>query len=181
MVATICVSHGIRTREIMKVEHLDGVTFGSVVTEIDLETLNNEEWDELYELWIERALLIFPEAFLSPEGQDEFAKRFGDLEFPRAALSNIGKDGKVHHEDDDEVDEEDDDEDRDEDEQQEIICKKKKKRKIAVKEPKLESKGDNNLAIPDDLDIIVSTDNMLEYESYDYEAPFIPEKLITNL
>ena len=87
----------------MKVEHLDGVTFGSVVTEIDLETLNNEEWDELYELWIERALLIFPEAFLSPEGQDEFAKRFGDLEFPRAALSNIGKDGKVHHEDDDEV------------------------------------------------------------------------------
>ncbi len=87
----------------MKVEHLVGVTFGSVVTEIDLETLNNEEWDELYELWIERALLIFPEAFLSPEGQDEFAKRFGDLEFPRAALSNIGKDGKVHHQDDDEV------------------------------------------------------------------------------
>ena len=87
----------------MKVEHLDGVTFGSVVTEIDLETLNNEEWDELYELWIERALLIFPEAFLSPEGQDEFAKRFGDLEFPRVALSNIGKDGKVHHQDDDEV------------------------------------------------------------------------------
>ncbi|MEC9087790.1 MAG: TauD/TfdA family dioxygenase [Actinomycetota bacterium] len=87
----------------MKVEHLDGVTFGSVVTEIDLETLNNEEWDELYELWIERALLIFPEAFLSPEGQDEFAKRFGDLEFPRAAISNIGKDGKVHHQDDDEV------------------------------------------------------------------------------
>ena len=87
----------------MKVEHLDGVTFGSVVTEIDLETLNNEEWDELYELWIERALLIVPEAFLSPEGQDEFAKRFGDLEFPRAALSNIGKDGKVHHQDDDEV------------------------------------------------------------------------------
>ena len=87
----------------MKVEHLEGVTFGSVVTEVDLETLNHEEWNELYELWIERALLIFPEAFLSPEGQDDFAKRFGDLEFPRAALSNIGKDGKVHHQDDDEV------------------------------------------------------------------------------
>ena len=87
----------------MKVEHLEGVTFGSVVTEVDLETLNHEEWNELYELWIERALLIFPEAFLSPEGQDNFAKRFGDLEFPRAALSNIGKDGKVHHQDDDEV------------------------------------------------------------------------------
>ena len=87
----------------MKAEHLEGVTFGSVVTEVDLETLNHEEWNELYELWIERALLIFPKAFLSPEGQDNFAKRFGDLEFPRAALSNIGKDGKVHHQDDDEV------------------------------------------------------------------------------
>ena len=87
----------------MKAEHLEGVTFVSVVTEVDLETLNHEEWNELYELWIERALLIFPKAFLSPEGQDNFAKRFGDLEFPRAALSNIGKDGKVHHQDDDEV------------------------------------------------------------------------------
>ena len=87
----------------MKVEHLEGVTFGSVVTEVDLETLNHEEWNELYELWIERALLIFPEAFLSPVGLDDFEKRVGDLEFPRAALSNIRKDGKVHHQDDDEV------------------------------------------------------------------------------
>ena len=95
MVATIYVSDGIRPRETMKAEHLEGVTFGSVVTEVDLETLNHEEWNELYELWIERALLIFPEAFLRPEGQDDFAKRFGELEFPRAALSNIGKDCKV--------------------------------------------------------------------------------------
>ena len=87
----------------MKVEHLEGVTFGSVVTDLDLETLSDAEWNDLYELWIERALLIFPEAFLSPEGQDNFAKSFGDLEFPRAALSNIGKDGKVHHQDGDEV------------------------------------------------------------------------------
>ena len=87
----------------MKVEHLEGVTFGSVVTAIDLEVLDDAEWNELYELWIERALLIFPGAYLSPEGQDEFANRFGDLEFPRAAISNIGKDGKVHYRDDDEV------------------------------------------------------------------------------
>ena len=87
----------------MKVEHLEGITFGSVVTGVDLEALDDAEWNELYELWIERALLIFPGAHLSPEGQDEFAKRFGDLEFPRAAISNIGKDGNVHYRDDDEV------------------------------------------------------------------------------
>ena len=84
-------------------------------------------------------------------------------------------------EEDGNEEDEEDDEDRDEDEQQEIICKKKKKKKNIVKEQKKEPKFDNNLAIPDDLDIIVLTDNMLGYESYDYDAPFIPEKLTTNL
>ena len=87
----------------MKVEHLEGVTFGSVVTDIDIEAIDDSEWNELYDLWIDRALLIFPEVFLTEEAQDRFARRFGDLEFPRAALSNIGKDGKVHFEDGDEV------------------------------------------------------------------------------
>jgi hypothetical protein len=80
-------------------------------------------------------------------------------------------------EEDGNEEDEEDDEDRDEDEQQEIICKKKKKKKNFVKEQKKEPKCDNNLAIPDDLDIIVLTDNMLGYESYDYDAPFIPDKL----
>jgi alpha-ketoglutarate-dependent taurine dioxygenase len=57
----------------------------------------------LYELWIDRALLVFPSVFLSGERQDRFARRFGDLEFPHAAISNIGEDGKVHFEDGDEV------------------------------------------------------------------------------
>ena len=87
----------------MKVEHLEGVTFGSVVSDIDIEAIDDSEWNELYDLWIDRALLIFPEVFLTEEAQDRFARRFGDLEFPRAALSNIGKDGKVHFEDGDEV------------------------------------------------------------------------------
>ena len=87
----------------MKVEHLEGVTFGSVVTDVDIETIDDPEWNDLYDLWIDRALLVFPGAFLTDEGQDQFARRFGDLEFPRAALSNIGKDGKVHFEDGDEV------------------------------------------------------------------------------
>jgi len=76
-----------------------------------------------------------------------------------------------------EGEDEEDDEDRDEDEEQsEIICKKKKKKKIP-KEIKSDSKNDIIVAIPDDLDIIVASDSMLDYESYDYDAPFIPEEI----
>ena len=87
----------------MKVQNLEGVTFGSVVTDLDLEAMDDSEWSDLYELWIDRALLVFPSVFLSGERQDRFARRFGDLEFPHAAISNIGEDGKVHFEDGDEV------------------------------------------------------------------------------
>ena len=87
----------------MKVQNLEGVTFGSVVTDLDLEAMDDSEWGDLYELWIDRALLVFPSVFLSGERQDRFARRFGDLEFPHAAISNIGEDGKVHFEDGDEV------------------------------------------------------------------------------
>ena len=87
----------------MKVDQLEGVTFGSVVTDVNLESLSASEWNELYDLWIDRALLIFPQAHLTAEGQDDFAQRFGTLEFSRAPISNIGKDGKVHYENSDEV------------------------------------------------------------------------------
>ena len=75
----------------MKVEHLKEATFGSVVTEIDLEELDDSTWHQLHELWMDRALLIFPGAFLSAEGQDAFARRFGDLEFPRTFIHLLGK------------------------------------------------------------------------------------------
>ena len=51
----------------MKVDQLEGVTFGSVVTDVSLESLSASEWNELYELWIDRALLIFPQAHLTAE------------------------------------------------------------------------------------------------------------------
>ncbi len=87
----------------MIVEHLSGVTFGSVVTGVNLEELDEQTWYELHDLWVDRALLIFPEAWITPEGQDNFARRFGDLEFPRTAISNIGKEGILHHENNDDV------------------------------------------------------------------------------
>ncbi len=34
----------------MEVEHLEGVTFGSVVTDVDIETIDDPEWNDLYDL-----------------------------------------------------------------------------------------------------------------------------------
>ena len=87
----------------MHVQHLKGKSFGSIVNGVDLENMDNDTWKQLYELWIERALLIFPKVFLSPAGQDKFALRFGNLEFPRTAITNIGKEEKLHHEISDDV------------------------------------------------------------------------------
>jgi alpha-ketoglutarate-dependent taurine dioxygenase len=87
----------------VKVEDLEGVTFGSVVTDIDLEKLDEKTWLDLFELWIARALLIFPDACLSADTQDDFARRFGELEFPRTAISNMGKNGKLYKETTDDV------------------------------------------------------------------------------
>ena len=87
----------------MKVTHLTEAEFGSIVTEIELENLSSEEAGHIVSLWNERALLIFPEAFLSKQGQDDFAKIFGNLEFPRTAISNVGKNGMIHQKPDDDV------------------------------------------------------------------------------
>ena len=87
----------------MKVTNLTDAEFGSIITEIDLESLSSEESHDILSLWNERALLIFPEAFLSQQGQDDFAQIFGNLEFPRTAISNLGKNGIIHQEPDDDV------------------------------------------------------------------------------
>lgn len=79
------------------------VGFGAVVRDIDLRTLDEATWQALHDAWIEHALLIFPGQFLTREEQDTFALRFGDLEFKAAPISNIGKDGAVHHEADDDI------------------------------------------------------------------------------
>jgi alpha-ketoglutarate-dependent taurine dioxygenase len=72
-------------------------TFGAVVRDLDVRALDDETFDQLHAAWIDHALLIFPGQHLSQLEQDEFARRFGDLEFTAAAISNIGKSGRVHH------------------------------------------------------------------------------------
>lgn len=70
-------------------------TFGAVVTGLKLTQLDGAAFDRLYETWLEYALLVFPAQHLSNEEQIVFAKRFGDLEFDLAPISNVAPDGSV--------------------------------------------------------------------------------------
>ena len=76
-------------------------TFGAVVTGLRLAQLDDDSFARLYDTWLEYALLVFPAQHLTNEEQVAFAKRFGDLEFDLAPLSNVREDGTVRVEDDD--------------------------------------------------------------------------------
>jgi alpha-ketoglutarate-dependent taurine dioxygenase len=78
----------------LELEPLDA-TFGAVVRGIDVRALDDDTWPAFHTAWIEYALLIFPGQFLTRDEQDEFAGRFGDLEFRTSPLTNIGRDGTV--------------------------------------------------------------------------------------
>lgn len=74
-------------------------TFGASITGVRLAALGDSEFDELHELWLEYALLVFPGQHLSVDEQVAFATRFGELEFPPAPISNVRKDGTVRPDD----------------------------------------------------------------------------------
>ena len=81
-----------------RVEPLDA-TFGAVVTGLKLSQLDEATFARLYATWLEYALLVFPEQHLSNDEQVVFAKRFGDLEFDLAPISNVRPDGTVRPDD----------------------------------------------------------------------------------
>jgi len=83
-------------------EPLDA-TFGATVRGIQLRSLDDETWQALHEAWLDYALLIFPGQFLTRDEQNDFAGRFGDLEFAAAPITNIGKDGTVRSDPADDV------------------------------------------------------------------------------
>jgi alpha-ketoglutarate-dependent taurine dioxygenase len=70
-------------------------TFGAVVTGLKLAALDDATWRDLYAVWLEYALLIFPDQHLSRDEQIAFAKWFGPLEFEMAPLSNVKSDGTL--------------------------------------------------------------------------------------
>ncbi|WP_419841834.1 TauD/TfdA dioxygenase family protein [Candidatus Poriferisodalis sp.] len=80
----------------LNIEPLDA-TFGAWIRDIELRSIDDATFESLHEAWLEYALLIFPDQFLTNDEQDAFAERFGNLEFSAAPISNVSKDGKVHH------------------------------------------------------------------------------------
>ena len=84
------------------VEPLDA-TFGAMVTNLKLAELDDRAFAELYETWLEYALLVFPAQHLSNDEQIAFAKRFGELEFELTALTNVKEDGSIRTSDDDDM------------------------------------------------------------------------------
>ena len=82
----------------LKVEPLDA-SFGAVVTGLKLAQLDDATFAELYQTWLEYALLLFPAQHLTNEEQVAFARRFGDLEFDLAPISNVRRDGTLRVDD----------------------------------------------------------------------------------
>src|SRR5215207_6786795 len=78
----------------IRVEPLDA-TFGAVVRDVVLARASDATIAELTELWLEYALLVFPGQHLTQQEEDEFAGRFGDLEFTATPLTNIQRDGTL--------------------------------------------------------------------------------------
>ena len=83
----------------LEIEPLDA-TFGARVSGLRLTALDDESFVALYAAWLEHALLIFSEQFLSHDAQVALARRFGKLEFDIAPLSNVRSDGTVRVDDD---------------------------------------------------------------------------------
>ena len=81
----------------LDLELLDA-TFGAVVRGVEIRSLDEATWRAIHAAWIEHALLIFPGQFLTQDEQNAFAQRFGQLEFPAAPISNVGKQGEIHSE-----------------------------------------------------------------------------------
>ena len=72
---------------------LDDASFGATVTGADVRTLDGASFADLYAAWLEHGLLVFPGQHLDRDEQNAFARRFGELEFEAAPLSNVRKDG----------------------------------------------------------------------------------------
>ncbi len=75
-------------------------TFGVIIRGVKVAKLDDATFRDLYAFWLKYALLIFPDQHLTRDEQIAFAKRFGNLEFEFAPISNIRADGKLINETD---------------------------------------------------------------------------------
>ena len=75
-------------------------TFGAIISGVKVATIDDATFRDLYATWLKYALLIFPDQHLRRDEQIAFAKRFGNLEFEFAPISNVKADGTLINETD---------------------------------------------------------------------------------
>ena len=75
-------------------------SFGAVITGLKLAEISDAAFDELYRVWLDYALLVFPGQHMTNPEQIAFARRFGAPEFEIAPISNVRADGTVRPDDD---------------------------------------------------------------------------------
>jgi len=85
---------------VLEIEEIGG-SFGAVVHGVRLRDVDLVTTEAIREAWIEFGLLIFPGQELTPEEQDSFARRFGELEFTATPLTNLRRDGTLRTDPDD--------------------------------------------------------------------------------
>ena len=86
----------------MRVEPLDR-SFGAKIYDLSLPNLDKQQAQDIYNLWLEYALLIFPGQNLTNNQQIKFAKNFGALEFDLSPISNVRNDGSIRDANDDDI------------------------------------------------------------------------------
>ncbi len=64
-------------------------TLGAVITDIDLTRLDNAQWRDIENAFLEYGVLFFPGQHLSAEAQLDFALRFGEIEVLAAGMTTI--------------------------------------------------------------------------------------------
>ena len=75
-------------------------TFGALVTNVRLNSLEQDAFATLYDAWLSHALLIFPGQHLSKHEQITFARLFGELVegLEAAEISNVKPDASLARE-----------------------------------------------------------------------------------
>ena len=72
-------------------------TLGAVVTDVDLNAVDDDIWAKIHAAFLRYGVLVFPDQHLSKEAQGVFAHRFGDRMEGRATgrISNERSDGSM--------------------------------------------------------------------------------------
>ena len=83
----------------LRIESTDA-TLGAIVTGVNLETLDQDDWLRIEAAFHDRAVLIFPAQHLDEDAQMSFAGRFGDLVIDALQFSNETNDGGLRKPDD---------------------------------------------------------------------------------